>query len=206
MCTIPDSGVPKPPSDIELQLKNDAKDLLVTWKAEASALQPISHFRVSVRTADISSDRSRRQASVESSSDSEEFVTMDTQVLLEGVENDKTYIIQVCAENDLGHACASPKEFTIEREEGNVPVIKISSSGLNPGDKSSSLPKGYIALIILPVLVLLGICILLLSVLVCSCCRSSSKKYYPSYQGIILVIVIAMLLNDKIILRNTINV
>ena len=181
------TGVPKPPSDVELQLTNKDEDLLVTWKAEPSPLQPVSQFRISVRTTDIPSrtnnvGQSKRQANGDSG-ETGEYITTDTKLLLEDVESEKMYTIQVCAENDVGHACAEPKDFEIKKEVGKV--LLVTSGGLQPSNKSWPFPKQYIVLIIiLPIILVLAVCILLISIIVCSCCcRQNSKNYYPSQQG-----------------------
>jgi hypothetical protein len=185
------AGTPKPPSNIELSLTNDEQDLLVTWTSESSKLRPITQYRVSVRTTVVddtkSADiRSRRQSDVEV----KEYTTPEERLLLENVESGKRYTIQVCAENDLGHACAEPKGFTISGKDGEPKTLVLISEGLEPPSESSTvvstLPQGYIIVIILlPCILFLAVCILVISVIICSCSRYNSKHYYPSQQGII---------------------
>ena len=185
-CNI--TGIPKPPGNIELTLINNGQDLLVTWNSESSKLQPISQYRVSVRSTNVdtkSNIRSRRQSEPEL----QEYVTTEERFLLEKVENEKTYTIQVCAENDFGHACADSNEFTIRGKEGEPRMVVLISDGLEPSDDAESatiatLSQGYvIAIILLPLILLLVVCILVISVIIYSCCRYNSKHYYPSQQG-----------------------
>lgn len=181
------AGTPKPPSNIELRLTNDEQDLLVTWTSESSKLRPITQYRVSVRTAVVddtkSADiRSRRQSDIEV----KKYTTPEERLLLEKIESGKTYTIQVCAENNLGHACAEPKGFTISGKDGEPRTLVLNSDGLEPESSTvdSTLPQGYIIVIILlPCILFLAVCILVISVIICSCSRYNSKQYYPSQQG-----------------------
>ena len=183
------TGIPKAPSNIDLSLTNSEQDLLITWESESSKLQPISQYRVSVRTANLddpkSAIRSRRQSE---EFEVKEYVTAEERLLLEDIESGKTYTIQVCAENDFGHACASPKEFAISGKDGEPKTLVLISDGLaEPSESataSTALPEGYIiAIILLPCILVLVVCILVISVIICSCSRYNSKHYYPSQQG-----------------------
>ena len=141
---------------------------------------------MSVRTADIADNsniRSRRQSEVEV----KEYATSEERLLLENIESGKSYTVQVCAENDFGHACAAPKEFVINGKDGEPRTLVLISDGLEPSESATvvtGLPQGYvIAIILLPCVLVLAVCILVISVIICSCSRYNSKHYYPSQQG-----------------------
>ncbi|MCG8623570.1 MAG: fibronectin type III domain-containing protein [Proteobacteria bacterium] len=159
----------------------------MTWTSESSKLQPITQYRVSVRTENLDDSksvdiRSRRQSDVEL----KEYITPEERLLLEDVEGGKTYTIQVCAENDLGHACALPAVVSIKVGDGPKTLVLISDGlgDAEPTTVASTLPQGYVIIIILlPCILFLAVCILVISVIICSCSRYNSKNYYPSQQG-----------------------
>ena len=144
---------------------------------------------MSVRTVDVDDSksvdvRSRRQSDVEV----KEYVTPEERLLLEDVKGGKTYTIQVCAENDLGHTCANPEVVSITiGKDGEPRTLVLISDGLEDAESStavSTLPQEYIIVIILlPCILFLAVCILVISVIICSCSRYNSKNYYPSQQG-----------------------
>ena len=173
-----------------MELTNGGKDLLITWRAEQTPLQPVSQFRITVKSTDASRSRrsligrSSRQANDET--ETTEHLTTNTRLILENVESERMYTIQVCAENDLGHSCAPAKSVTI-KSDGKLRILhQASSAGLGPSNnaESTSLPLGYIiAIVVVPSLLMLVVCLLIISVVLCSCYRHNSKNYFPSQQG-----------------------
>ena len=176
-----------PPSDVELSLINDGQNLRVTWTSESTKLRPVSQYRILVKSIDAANSKSNEQSRVKRQTESglKEFITTNTTLLLEQIEIGKTYTIQVCAENDFGRACADPKELTTRGKDEEPRKFVLVSEGLERDESTTAtLPLGSIlAIVLLPSILILVVCILIVSVIACSCCRHNSKNYYPSQQG-----------------------
>lgn len=152
---------------------NDGKDLLITWEFTSTDLQPVEQFAVDVRNRQPISRITKRQ----SGTSVQTYRTADNKIVLEDIDLDAEYFIQVCAENSLGRTCTEP--ITIQGKE--LVAMFAKTDAVVTGDENRVPVWVYI---IIAVALLLVCLLLLVCVCVCVCCRMSKQQhYYPSKQG-----------------------
>lgn len=189
-------GVPAPPAEVVLEFEGDA--LHLSWQSQATDLQPVDKFVVVMQaTPNRDIIRSRRQAetiqtvpSLESG-DSWEYETEGTSVILEFVDNSKPYTVSVCAVNEFGRKCTSPRDLVIEKDT-RVQIPSPPEAVVREERKPS---RGLIiaVAVVVPVMVMVLLLALLCVVIVCRCYRHRSKEYRPARTGIIQGICIHVL-------------
>ena len=180
----------------------------VSWEATPTTLQPVDMFVVVVEAARPPSDdnavlRSRRAraavAVVPSLLPGErwELETNETSLRLllqekeEEGESSKSYMISVCAANDLGRTCSEPQRVRASRKGPEI----LTPAGIRAttaeqrqagGEREAAVSLSLVLAIsvVVPTMLLLLVVAVVALVIVCKCCGGGSKKeYFPSRQG-----------------------
>ena len=165
-----------PLTDIQTHYLNSNKDVLLTWKSEPTDLQPINEYVVVVSSASFVSSVEPRQKKDDLSS-VVEYSTPWTYFLIEGLDQQQSITVHVCAENDLGRTCTEPPL--------NLSFVELTSPKEIKDQEETGLELKYlIPIIVLPILLaVLCFVLLLVAVVICVCAKSRSKHYYPARQG-----------------------
>ncbi len=167
------SGVPNSPSNVNAQLINQGKDMLIAWSSNDTPLQPVTQYVVEVEGQ---RQVAKRQTSLHDD-DVHRYVTTDTKVLVQDIKNEMEYSIQVCAENNIGRTCVEP--LTIKTDAREPPKI----SGILVDLEGDDLPVWVYVVAGLGFLVIVTVLLCLL--VSCICCYRVKRmsSYYPSKQG-----------------------
>ena len=100
---------------------------------------------------------------------------METEVVVQDIDQDMEYNVRVCAENRLGRSCEKPV-----RVYGGDLIDTPSVGGVL--SREESLPVWVYVVAGVGLVLLCAVMVCLLGV--CVCCRlSRMKSYYPSKQG-----------------------
>ena len=170
------TGIPFVPRNVQSQLVNDGKDLLISWEFVSNDLQPIEQFAVEVRTRQPISRIAKRQ----SGSSVQTIKTGDNKIVLEDIDQDAEYFIQVCAENSLGRTCAKP----IILKGNDLVVVIAKTDGVAPGLGNGVSPLPMFVYIIIAVALILVFLLLVLCFCACVCYRLRKQQhYYPAKEG-----------------------